>query len=354
MGARGLPVAILVLIGVVPGVHSQGPAYLREMPSVERVMREVKGSDSTDTAARQSAAFDQLITLISDIALYAGRNGSTVPLTPDEDRLMRIYAAAALNSWRPVKAVWFRISAEQRNKLLGYSQDPAFQVELLNRFFSSEVRALYAKVQEKQGKAAPVTPAAAQCPTVSVSSPAEVKEDEGITFTAVVKGGDRDAAPTYNWTVSAGTISSGQGTSVITVNTQGVGGASVTATVDLGGLDAKCRNSASTTTGIAPKPSPARLFDRYGTLSAADQNARLDNFAIQLQNEPMSRGYIAAYGVRTTTAGGIAAHLKTIMNYLVQTRGIEESRLVTVNGGSRARAETELWIVPQGAKPPIH
>ncbi len=44
-----------------------------------------------------------------------------------------------------------------------------------------------------------------------------------ITFTAAV--GDAGALSlTYNWSVSAGTISSGQGTSAITVDTTGVGG----------------------------------------------------------------------------------------------------------------------------------
>jgi len=370
MNLRALPLAALIVTVRVPSGPLQAPAYLREMPSVERVMREVKGSDSTDTAARQSGAFEQLITLISDIALIAGRNGTTVPLAPDEDRLMRIYSAAALRSWTPVKARWSGFSAEQRTKLLGYSHDPGFQIELLNRFFSTEVRALYAKALEKdparyrvfvelqrrsagQGQAAPRPAAAAQCPAVSVSSPSEAKEDDPITFTAAVNGADPDATPTYNWTVSAGTISSGQGTSVITVDTQGIGGASVTATVEIGGLDAKCRNSASATTGMAPKPSPARLFDRYGTLGAADQNARLDNLAIQLQSEPMSQGYIVAFASRTSPAGSIATRLKAIKRYLVETRGIESSRLVTVSGGSRARAETELWVVPQGAKPPL-
>src|ERR1041384_7886030 len=141
MRMRALPLAALALMVRVPSGLSQGPAYLREMPSVERGRREVKGSDTTDTAARQSGAFEQLITLISDIAQIAGRNGITVPVAPDEDRLMRIYSAAALSSWTPAKARWSLLSAERRAKLLGYSHDPAFQVELLNRFFSAAVRA---------------------------------------------------------------------------------------------------------------------------------------------------------------------------------------------------------------------
>jgi len=33
-------------------------------------------------------------------------------------------------------------------------------------------------------------------------------------------------------------------------------------------------------------PSEQRLFDEYGNLRACDHSARLDNYSIQLQNEP--------------------------------------------------------------------
>src|SRR6185503_3780983 len=47
------------------------------------------------------------------------------------------------------------------------------------------------------------------CPTVSVNCPATVPNESPITFTASVSSAG-DASVTYNWTVSAGTISSGQ------------------------------------------------------------------------------------------------------------------------------------------------
>jgi len=88
---------------------------------------------------------------------------------------------------------------------------------------------------------------------------------------------------TYNWSVSAGTISSGQGTSSITVNTDTLGGQSVTATVELSGLDPSCSRTASCTTSVrAPNP-PAVKFDEYGNIKFNDEKARLDNYAIQLQ-----------------------------------------------------------------------
>jgi hypothetical protein len=158
--------------------------------------------------------------------------------------------------------------------------------------------------------------------------------------------------PTYNWSVSAGTISSGQGTSVITVDTAGVGGQTVTATVELGGVDPACSRTASCTTSVRPTIVPPRKFDEYGNIRFNDEKARLDNYAIQLQNEPGSQGYIIAYGGRRGVAGEAQARADRAKNYLVNTRGLEAGRLVTVDGGYREDLTVELWIVPTGANPP--
>jgi len=184
------------------------------------------------------------------------------------------------------------------------------------------------------------------CPTVSVSCPSDVDQGSAITYSAAVNG---DANVTYNWSVSAGTITSGQGTSSITVDTANLGGQTVTATVELGGLDPSCSRTASCTTSIrAPNP-PAVKFDEYGNIKFNDEKARLDNYAIQLQNQPGSQGYILAYG---SCEGEAQARADRAKDYLVNTRGIDASRLVTVDGGCRAELLVELWIVPTGATPP--
>jgi hypothetical protein len=135
------------------------------------------------------------------------------------------------------------------------------------------------------------------CPVVSVSCPTDVEPNAPITFTASVSGGAPGATFTYNWSVSAGTISSGQGTSTITVDTNGLGGQSVTATVNIGGADPSCTGTtASCTTSVKVAPPPARKFDEYGNIRFNDEKARLDNYAIQLQNEPGSQGTIIVYG----------------------------------------------------------
>lgn len=187
------------------------------------------------------------------------------------------------------------------------------------------------------------------CPTVSVSCPADVQQGSPITFNASVTGGPSGLMPTYNWSVSSGTITSGQGTSSITVDTANTGGQTVTATVELGGVAPECSRTASCSTSVIVPVVPPTRFDEYGDIRFNDEKARLDNYAIQLQNQTGSQGYIIAYG---TCAGEGQARADRAKNYLVNTRGIEAGRITTVDGGCRADLAVELWIVPTGATPP--
>jgi hypothetical protein len=186
------------------------------------------------------------------------------------------------------------------------------------------------------------------CPTVSVSCPSEVEAGQPITFTASVTG-EGAPTPTFNWSVSAGTISSGQGTSTITVDTTGTAGQSVTATVTIGGVDPSCNATASCTTGVKPEIKPPTKFDEYGNIRFNDEKARLDNYAIQLQNDPTSSATILVYG---SCEGEAQQRGDRAKDYLVNTRGIEAGRITVVDGGCRSDLTVQLWIVPQGATAP--
>jgi len=100
---------------------------------------------------------------------------------------------------------------------------------------------------------------------------------------------------------------------------------------------------------VKGRPPVARKFDTYGNIRFNDEKARLDNFAIQLQNEPTSQGYIIGYG--SCDAEGLT-RANRAKDYLVNTRGIDASRLVTVDAGCLPELQVQLWIVPQGATPP--
>ena len=201
-------------------------------------------------------------------------------------------------------------------------------------------------IAECPGCAKPPPP----CPTVSVSCPSEVDPGQSITFTASVAGGDSSSTYTYNWSVSAGTISSGQGTSTITVDTTSLAGQSVTASVNIGGADPSCTGTtASCTTGVKPPKAVSRKFDEYGNIRFNDEKARLDNYAIQLQNEPGSQATIIVYG---SCAGEAQQRGDRAKDYLVNTRGIEAGRINVVDGGCRSDLTVQLWIVPSGADAP--
>ena len=95
-----------------------------------------------------------------------------------------------------------------------------------------------------------------------------------------------------------------------------------------------------------------REIDEYGNIRFNDEKARLDNYAIALQNEPGAQGTIICYGGRVGRAGEAQARCDRAKNYLVNERGIDASRISTVDGGFREELTVELWVVPTGAQPP--
>lgn len=96
---------------------------------------------------------------------------------------------------------------------------------------------------------------------------------------------------------------------------------------------------------------PARKFDEFGDIQASDLIARLDNFAVTLQNEPHARGFLVVYRTRRDLPGLANRYAHRMKGYLVETRGIEPARVVTVDGGYVSCLTQELWVVPIGATP---
>lgn len=98
----------------------------------------------------------------------------------------------------------------------------------------------------------------------------------------------------------------------------------------------------------------ARKVDEYADSHSNDAKARLDNYAIALQNEPDATGYIVAYG-GTQCPNRAQPQANLARRYLVYTRQLDERRIVTVDGGRRSNASRyaiELWVVPRGASAP--
>lgn len=189
-----------------------------------------------------------------------------------------------------------------------------------------------------------------ECPTLSVTPPAGITSPgETMTFTANVSGGSQ-ANVTYDWTVSAGTITEGQGTPVIRVaTTPDMAGGNVTATVTIGGICEDCTQRTASETGSISDVPKAVQVDEFGPLANDDVKARIENFYLtQLNNNPTAQGYIITYG----TAKDIAKREKVIRAAITFLK-LDPSRVTltsSVTEGSDVR--TVLWIVPAGATAP--
>ncbi len=189
-----------------------------------------------------------------------------------------------------------------------------------------------------------------ECATIDVTGPSGVTTaGDPMTFTANVSGGTSSNL-TYNWTVSSGTITSGQGTPSISVaTTREMAGTDVTATVDVAGQCSEtCPRSDSASAPIKPIEGPL-LVDEFGKLANDDIRSRLDSFFAELSNNPTSQGYIINYG----TDREMTARERLITNH-INFRGFDRSRITLVKGGAHdsGGVHTKLWRVPPGADNP--
>jgi hypothetical protein len=194
---------------------------------------------------------------------------------------------------------------------------------------------------------------ARDCPVVSVSCLDTVRVGEPLTFTASIVGADPESRPTFKWTVSAGTIQSGQDTSSIVVDTTGAPyNSTLTATVDVTGLPEPCDSSASCSTGLVGIRDPHDKIDEYGNIKFEDEMARLDNFAIELLNWPDGVGYIVAYGGRRSRRGEALKRAERAKVYVTNVRGIPSAQVVTMDGGYKEDLTVELRIRSKEMQPP--
>jgi hypothetical protein len=186
------------------------------------------------------------------------------------------------------------------------------------------------------------------CGTLDVSGPSGITTPgDAMTFTATVSGGP---SVTYNWSVSAGSIESGQGTSSIVVRTtKEMANSNITATVELGGTDpaCHCQTTDSETGGIGSGPTLNKV-DEFGAAKDDEVKPRVDNFYIQLANDPNAHGVIINYGTPAQIKARKAQIMKAI-NFLKR----PADRVTFVDGPDRGNGiETVFWIVPQGAESP--
>lgn len=200
------------------------------------------------------------------------------------------------------------------------------------------------------------------CPVITVECPDTVMPGAPVKFSAKVRGAGDAPSLTLTWTVSAGTIISGQTRHIstpdsiadIAVDTTGLTrGGTITATASVGGLARSCTAESSCTTSLLSPP-PLEHYDEYGDIDLEDERARLDNYGVALLNDPAMSGYIVCYGGRRGRRGEAMARCERARKYLVGRRGFAPARIIPVDGGFRESLTVILWIMPPNMKPPVY
>lgn len=201
------------------------------------------------------------------------------------------------------------------------------------------------------------------CPyDVSVSGPDKVLEGDLITFAAFNAVTGSTTPLNYRWKVSPDTVrvTSGLGTSAITVDTTGMGGQRITAELDVTDdvYGKTCFQKNSVPTDVEKKPEiKAFRCDEFESRAFDDDKARFDNCVLQLQGSPDAQLYIILYqgtdkiSMSRNTYDKLS---KRTLDYLVKTRGVDPRRISIVKGSSnRLKTTYEIWFVPPGAQLPV-
>ena len=106
-------------------------------------------------------------------------------------------------------------------------------------------------------------------------------------------------------------------------------------------------------TGFSVAAIESRQIDSFGAVECEDEMARLDLFAIELQNAPDAQGYILVYGGRRDSKRDeVQVRGSRMKRYLVENRGLKARRVQVLTGGYRENFTVEFWLVPRDESAP--
>lgn len=187
------------------------------------------------------------------------------------------------------------------------------------------------------------------CPEIRVTGDGyKFDKNEPLTFSIVLNGTSPDQKPKFEWNVSAGEITEGQGTDRIEVDWSKTSTKRIRGIVTIRNLSPECKNSDSASIEVGLSPI---LIDQFEHIAYSWMAARIDAFMIPLMNMPEATGYILIYGSRTKGKREAVATNKRIIEY-VTFRRFDISRIVFVDGGYRDELFVQFYSVPPGVEPP--
>ena len=192
------------------------------------------------------------------------------------------------------------------------------------------------------------------CPVIRVAAPISVIDGATLTISADVQGTNQ--MYTYNWSVSAGSISAGQGTSTIIIDTDGMKGQNITATLEVGGLAPECGRSASATVSVEAVRPKAELYNKSVYSTASSFTTVLNGFAgsvDSLSSDPLARRLVILYPGNNKKGADELAKMEKIANAVFKKARITTDMVEIIKGGKQEISSYELFIIPTGADYPM-
>jgi hypothetical protein len=102
-----------------------------------------------------------------------------------------------------------------------------------------------------------------------------------------------------------------------------------------------------------PPPLNVDPFDSFNKLSWEEEQARLDNLAVALLNEPGLIGQIIIYAGRKSCAGEAQARAMRMKKYLIERRGVEANRVIWRDAGYFEKPYVVFWLARPGYLLPL-
>jgi hypothetical protein len=175
--------------------------------------------------------------------------------------------------------------------------------------------------------------ASSVCPKTWITkTPETVKPGEAVTFVANISSeGFKSTEPlkiTYDWSLDAGMIVSGQGTATIVVQSPTDRIEKLSATVKISGLPAQCDNVFSEAVLITVPFVCGLAPDDYPSLDRNDEKARLLNAALLADRNPKGLLVFVIYLATAESSTSATRRAMFIRNFLLKDETVRSQHLV--------------------------
>lgn len=99
--------------------------------------------------------------------------------------------------------------------------------------------------------------------------------------------------------------------------------------------------------GEMPDAPQAVKIVEFGKVPNGYIKMQLDNFFVELNNNPSAQGYIFNFG-----AAREIARVERVIRNQMKVRNFNPEQVAFISGGAAKKLQTQFWLVPAGAETP--